>query len=110
MTTSTLRTHLPIIITTQATGPHPEMTRVLAAAVVNKQFCKTLLNDPAQALSSGYQGEKFILTDLERDLLLSIRANSLSELAGQLISTLEIGASQHLQYPQTDIQRTFNTL
>ena len=107
---TTLQKPLGIVATPQTTGIHPEITRLIAAAVVNKDFCQILLNDPNQALENGYQGEKFLLRKVERDLLLSVRASSLSELAGQLISTLETGTYQHLQSSQTDIRRTFNTL
>ena len=92
MTTSTLRISPPVIISTQVTGPHPEVTRLLAAAIVNRQFRKLLLSDPIQALDRGYQGEKFIFTRSERDLIFSIQAKSLSELAGQLVSSLGISA------------------
>ncbi|HEY9075438.1 MAG TPA: hypothetical protein VIO61_02765 [Anaerolineaceae bacterium] len=58
--------------------------RLLTAAVVNRQFCSLLLQNPELALRNGYQGEKFNLTHEERTVLLSIHANSLTDLAGQL--------------------------
>ncbi|MBC8335882.1 MAG: hypothetical protein ISR59_07605 [Anaerolineales bacterium] len=110
MTTSTLRTSPPVTISAHATGPHPEVTRLLAAAVVNRQFRFLLLNDPVQALKMGYQGEKFAFTKHERDLISSINAKSLSELAGQLISSLGISAYSDLYKNKTAIRRVFKTV
>jgi hypothetical protein len=72
-----------------------EISRLLAAAVVNPQFCHLLLNDPALALQTGYQGEDFYFSDDERDQILSIRADSLADLADQLARTF----NKHLQIP-----------
>ena len=75
-----------------------EISRLLAAAVINPGFCKVLLNNPQQALDGGFQGEDFLFTQAERDLILSIRADSLAELANQFTQTF-IG-HQHIQiYP-----------
>jgi len=110
MTTSTLRTSPYVTISAHTTGPHPEVTRLLAAAVVNKQFRVLLLNDPVQALNTGYQGEKFAFTKYERDLIFSINAKSLSELAGQLISSLGISAYSDQYKKETSIRRVFKTV
>ena len=64
-----------------------ELSRLLAAAVVNPKFCHLLLKDPELALDTGFQGETFSLTDEERDLVRSIRADSLADLASQLART-----------------------
>jgi hypothetical protein len=64
-----------------------ELSRLLAAAVVNPKFCHLLLEDPELALEAGYQGETFSFTDEERDLVMSIRADSLAVLASQLAGT-----------------------
>jgi hypothetical protein len=110
MTPSTLRiSSPPIFISTQAIGPHPEVTRLLAAAIVNRQFRHLLLSDPIQALNRGYQGEKFIFSRNERDLIFSIQANSLQELAEQLVSSLGISAYSDQYDTKTEIQRTFKT-
>jgi hypothetical protein len=61
-----------------------EYSRIIAAAVVNKKFCKMLLNNPAQALSNGYGGESFHLKADERERLSAIRANTLSDFAAQM--------------------------
>jgi hypothetical protein len=64
------------------------LSQVFAAAVVNKQFCDMLLNDPSIALQNGYLGETFSLSKEEEDLIVSIRANSLSDLAKQVNRSL----------------------
>jgi len=61
-----------------------ELSRVFAAAVINEQFCDLLLSDPGRALRNGYFGEVFCLSREEHDLLVSIRADSLSDLARQV--------------------------
>lgn len=67
------------------------ISHVFAAAVVNRQFCQMLLHDPLHTLQTGYLGETFKLSDEEYNLLVSIRAESLSDLARQLNLALGIG-------------------
>ena len=57
------------------------LSRLFAAAVVNRQFCDVLLREPETALKNGYLGQTFSLTDEERQLIKSIRAESLTDLA-----------------------------
>jgi hypothetical protein len=64
------------------------LSRMFAAAVVNQQFCELLLNDPQEALQRGYLGEVFTLTKHERDLIISIRARSLADLAREVHRSL----------------------
>ena len=47
-----------------------------------------LLHDPHIALQKGYLGETFSLSREERDLIMSARANSLSDLAKQVNRSL----------------------
>jgi hypothetical protein len=70
---------------------HLEISRLLAAAVVNPAFCQQLLVDPKQAIDDGYQGETFLLSDAARYLLLLIRADSLVELAQQIARSFGLG-------------------
>ncbi len=72
-----------------------ELSRLMAAAVVNPQFCRLLLEDPEQALDAGFQDETFSFTDEERDLIMSIRADSLAGLASQLERTF----NEHVSIP-----------
>ncbi|MBN2257073.1 MAG: hypothetical protein JW704_04525 [Anaerolineaceae bacterium] len=71
-----------------------EYSRILTAAVINPQFCKILLSDPARALTMGFAGEPFQLNQESHTLLSAIRAQSLSEFARQLNGTLShVGAA-----------------
>ena len=83
--TQTLQTP---IYTIAASTDHTELSRLLAAAIVNTQFKTLLLDDPESALANGYLGESFQLTEDERALLVSIRAGTLTELAIQLSGSL----------------------
>ena len=65
------------------------LTRVFAAAVVSRQFCKMLLQDPVAALQNGYLGEIFKLSNEEYNLLISIHAENLADLARQVNKALE---------------------
>lgn len=66
-----------------------ELSRVFAAAVISQQFRDMLLNQPEQALQNGYFGEPFLLSREEQDLIVSIRARSLSDLAIQVSRALQ---------------------
>jgi hypothetical protein len=50
-----------------------------------------LLQDPSIALQRGYLGQTFSLSKEERDLITSIRAKSLSDLAKQVNRSLVNG-------------------
>ena len=63
---------------------HPEYSRILSAAVINRQFRDTLLTNPDKAISNGFNGESFDLSSDERDELSSLRGLSLKDFALQL--------------------------
>jgi hypothetical protein len=63
---------------------HNEINRLLAAAVVSRQFRNLLLTNPAQAITMGYAGEHFSLSAEEYNLVLSAQATTLPEFAKQL--------------------------
>lgn len=65
---------------------HDELNRLLSAAVVSKSFRDTLLANPETALASGYQGEKFNLSDADRSWLFSIKPTSLVDLAANMVT------------------------
>ena len=67
-------------------APNREVIKLLTAAVVSKAFCQMLLTNPAQALEDGYNGMRFALSNQDKELVLSIQAKSLSELASQINS------------------------
>jgi hypothetical protein len=60
---------------------------LIAAAVVDSSFRELLLANPAYALEKGYYGQFFGLTEEERQLVVSIRASSLSDFAYQLLDS-----------------------
>jgi len=67
------------------TGLH----RLFAAAIVNDQFRETLLSQPEEAIASGYLGQTFTLTDQEKTLIQSIRADTLTDLAQKVNRALK---------------------
>ncbi len=75
-------------------NPSGGISRLLAAAVVNQGFRDLLLTRPAEALAQGYYGEEFALDRNEKNLVLSIHAKDLSELALQ-ITTYQEDKSPH---------------
>jgi hypothetical protein len=66
------------------------LSQVFAAAVVDQQFRDMLLQNPTRAIQKGYLGEAFSLSKEEQDLITSIRAKSLSDLARQVNHSLLI--------------------
>jgi len=67
------------------TGLH----RLFAAAIVSDQFRETLLNKPEEALANGYLGQTFSLSDRERTIIKSIRADTLTDLAQKVNRALK---------------------
>ena len=61
-----------------------ELSRLLTAAVINREFCNLLLANPALAVATGYNGQSFQLASEEEELILSIHATSLADFAAQL--------------------------
>jgi hypothetical protein len=71
---------------------------MLCAAMVDSQFCNTMLRDPSQAISLGYQDHTFALTAEERMLVCGIQAQRLEDFASQIqswVSTNGNGASHN---------------
>ncbi|HZD57901.1 MAG TPA: hypothetical protein VE136_14315 [Anaerolineales bacterium] len=60
------------------------LNRLLSAAVINREFRKLLLSKPDDALALGYKGERFCLEQEERELILSLQAKTLPDLAFRL--------------------------
>lgn len=83
ITSNTFTTKMPFRI--GSFDSHTGLGSVLAAAVVNREFRNTLLQNPRAALENGYMGEQFLLTAEEHSLLTSIEATSLTDLAQQII-------------------------
>ncbi len=58
-----------------------EMSRLINAALVDATFCKTLLFDPESAIQKGYNGEKFRLSRIETQFVMTVKAQTLSDFA-----------------------------
>ena len=67
------------------TGLH----RLFAAAIVSDQFREKLLREPEAALANGYLGQTFALTDQEKTIIESVRANTLTDLAQKVNQALK---------------------
>jgi len=52
-----------------------ELHRLISAAIVNQSFRCQLLENPLEAVRTGYLGQSFCLTSGEHELLASIRAS-----------------------------------
>jgi hypothetical protein len=90
LTTTELQYSVPRMVS-PTLDDHLELSRLLAAAVVNPSFCHLLLVNPQQAIENGYQGETFLLSDVERYLLLFIQVGTLADLARQIAQSLGMG-------------------
>jgi hypothetical protein len=63
--------------------------RLFAAAIVSDQFRKTLLREPEKALANGYLGQTFPLTDQEKKIIKTIRAETLTDFAQKVNQALK---------------------
>jgi hypothetical protein len=86
ISTSTFTTRAPL--KTNSRDPHPGLSSVFAAAVVNQNFREMLLKEPAKALKQGYLGKSFALSQEDASLIVSLNAKSLSDLANQVVLTI----------------------
>ena len=75
---------IPTIATKNTKYAHPEVSRLLTAAVINRSFRSMLLNDSAKAIAGGYHGERFQMGSAETHQVTSIHASTLAEFATQL--------------------------
>ncbi len=96
--TKTLQPALSLALPDQA-NDRLELSRLMAAAIISPKFCNLLLKDPDMAINAGYQGEDFSFSDGERDLIRSIRSNSLADLANQLSRTFDEQPSFEMRTP-----------
>ena len=73
----------------KAPGARSALHRLFAAAVVSDQFRKTLLRAPEEALANGYLGQTFPLTDQEKKIIKTIRAENLTDFAQKVTQALK---------------------
>jgi hypothetical protein len=86
---STKQAGFPSVVST-----NPEaISRLISAAVVDRSFRKLLLTKPAVAMTLGYNGEAFDLTEEDQALIQTIQAVSLPDFAAQLIRLRENNVS-----------------
>jgi hypothetical protein len=64
------------------------LSGLFAAAVVSRSFCNLLLSNPARALEQGYMGRTFPLSAEVTSLIVSLNAQSLKDLAQQVMQTV----------------------
>lgn len=63
--------------------------QLFAAAIVSDQFRATLLHEPEEALAKGYLGQVFPLTDQEKKIIKTIRAENLTDFAQKVNQALK---------------------
>lgn len=81
------KTVLPLRVA-ESSRSYIGLSTLFEAAVINRQFCQLLLKHPEMALQQGYLGNSFDLTSEEQALIVSVRANSLSDLAQKVTQAL----------------------
>jgi hypothetical protein len=88
----TLKPARPDLSSVVSTNPKA-ISRLISAAVVDRSFQKLLLTNPSEAMSQGYFGETFDLTDEDRAMILTIQAASINDFAAQLVRLRENNCS-----------------
>jgi hypothetical protein len=73
----------------KSTVPRTGLHRLFAAAIVSDQFRTTLLHEPEEALAKGYLGQTFSLTDQEKRIIKTIRAENLTDFAQKVNQALK---------------------
>lgn len=73
----------------KAPAARSALHRLFAAAIVSDQFRKTLLRAPEEALANGYLGQTFPLTDQEKKIIKTIRAETLTDFAQKVNQALK---------------------
>ncbi len=71
------------------TMPRTGLHQLFAAAIVNDQFRATLLHEPEEALAKGYLGQTFALTEQEKKIIKTIRAENLTDFAQKVNQALK---------------------
>ena len=63
--------------------------RLFAAAIVSNQFRAKLLSEPEAAMTGGYLGQPFALTDHEKKIIKTVQANNLADFAQKVNQALK---------------------
>lgn len=88
MTMFTLNSY-PALQVAKPVNTRTGLHRLFAAAVVSDQFRETLLTRPDEALTNGYLGQSFVLTDREKMIIRTVRADTLTDLAQKVNRALK---------------------
>jgi len=62
---------------------------LFAAAIVSDQFRAKLLSEPEAALTGGYLGQSFALSDHEKKIIKTVQANNLTDFAQKVNQALK---------------------
>jgi hypothetical protein len=84
---------------------YDELNRVLCAAVVSKSFRSMLMANPTLAVSSGYQGESFNLSNEDRSWLSSMHPTSLIDFAADLATYQKTAQENKVPLPVEPIRQ-----
>ena len=87
------------VTTVRVSDDVSEIGRLLVAAAIDPQFCEKLLNNPEDAIRSGFGGERFHVTGTTLKVIRAIREATLPEFIRQLDSGL---GNRLLRSEQTD--------
>ncbi|HNB50640.1 MAG TPA: hypothetical protein PK530_01785 [Anaerolineales bacterium] len=68
-------------------NPITDLNRLIAAAVIDREFCALLLTNPLRAIGEGYYGEYFQFSPEAKARIGTIEASSLSEFAQKLVES-----------------------
>jgi hypothetical protein len=78
--------------------PVTDLNRLIAAAVIDREFCTLLLSNPLRAIGEGYYGEYFQFSPETQAQIGTIEASSLPEFARKLTASPgHTNSSNHLR-------------
>lgn len=66
-----------------------EIGRLIHAAIINKRFRESLLNNPKHAIETGYLGESFQFSNELKEHITFIQTNSLEDFSTQILSIVD---------------------
>jgi len=90
MTMLTLETYTASSLTSRrSTVGRSGLHRLFAAAIVSDQFRAKLLSEPEAAVTGGYLGQSFALTDHEKKIIKTVQANNLTDFAQKVNQALK---------------------
>ena len=73
----------------KSTAGRSGLHRLFAAAIVSDQFRAKLLSEPEAAMTGGYLGQAFVLTDQEKRIIKTVQANDLKDFAQKVNQALK---------------------